>query len=72
MAKAKDRGQKRKTVKRAAASRRKKAGVLLPDPASVIAEKSFVSPKGVRYRILTTTETDPYDPPLPAGKKPRR
>ncbi len=34
-----------------------------PDPDTVIAERTFVSPKGRRYRILTTTESDPYDPP---------
>ena len=43
----------------------------LPDPRSVIEEKTFTSPKGNRYRILRTTETDPYDPPAP-GKKRRR
>jgi hypothetical protein len=36
----------------------------LPDPASVVSERDFVSPKGARYRIIRTTETDPYDPPL--------
>jgi hypothetical protein len=35
----------------------------LPDPASVVSERVFVSPKGRRYRILRTTEKDPYDPP---------
>ena len=69
MAKARGSGQKRKVVKRARASGRKKTGVLLPDPASIIAERSFVSSTGVRYSILTTTETDSYDPPLPPAKK---
>jgi hypothetical protein len=35
----------------------------LPDPETVIAEMEFTSPKGHRYRILRTTQKDPYDPP---------
>ena len=35
----------------------------LPDPKSVVSERTFISPKGRRYRILRTTEKDPYDPP---------
>jgi hypothetical protein len=35
----------------------------LPDPESVVSERVFVSPKGRRYRVLRTTEKDPYDPP---------
>jgi len=35
----------------------------LPDKSSVVSEKTMISPKGARYRILTTTEMDPYDPP---------
>jgi len=34
----------------------------LPDPKTVISERTFVSPKGTRFRILRTTEKDPYDP----------
>ena len=34
----------------------------LPDPKTVVAERTFVSPKGRRFRIITTTEKDPYDP----------
>jgi hypothetical protein len=49
--------------------RRAKTAPGLPDPTSVIAEKTFISPKGHRYRILTTTETDPYDPPVPGKKR---
>jgi hypothetical protein len=33
----------------------------LPDPKTVISERTLVSPKGARYRILRTTEKDPYD-----------
>ena len=35
----------------------------LPDKETVIGERTFVSPKGKRYRIIKTTERDPYDPP---------
>jgi hypothetical protein len=43
----------------------------LPDPASVVAEKTFTAPSGRRYRILRTTETDPYDAPAEPPKKHR-
>jgi hypothetical protein len=33
----------------------------LPDPKTVVSERTFVSPKGRRYRIITTTDKDPYD-----------
>jgi hypothetical protein len=56
--------------KRAPLQRRAKTAPGLPNPQSVIAEKSLISPKGNVYRILTTTETDPYDPPV-SGKKRR-
>jgi hypothetical protein len=42
----------------------------LPDPRSVVASKTFQSPKGSQYRILKTTERDPYDPPVGSNKKP--
>lgn len=35
----------------------------LPDKDTVISERLFTSPKGKRYRIIKTTEKDPYDPP---------
>ena len=35
----------------------------LPDPKSVVSERIIISPKGRRYRILRTTDKDPYDPP---------
>ncbi len=34
----------------------------LPDPKTVISERTLISPKGTRFRILRTTEKDPYDP----------
>jgi hypothetical protein len=43
----------------------------LPDPESVVSVKTFTSPKGNRYRIIETNETDPYDPPLKPIKKRR-
>ena len=38
-------------------------GKALPSPDSVVSEVIFISPKGRRYRILRTNQTDPYDPP---------
>jgi len=35
----------------------------LPDKATVISEREFTSPKGKRYRIIKTTQRDPYDLP---------
>jgi hypothetical protein len=43
----------------------------LPDPESVVSERVFISPKGRRYRILRTSEQDPYDPPDDPGKDDR-
>jgi hypothetical protein len=41
----------------------------LPRPASIVSEKTFASPRGRRYRIITTSEHDSYDEPsAPAGK----
>jgi hypothetical protein len=36
----------------------------MPNETSVLSEKAFTSPKGKRYRIIKTDETDPYDAPL--------
>jgi hypothetical protein len=44
----------------AAAARRAR----LPDPASVMEEASFSSPKGKTYRVIKTSELDPYERPL--------
>lgn len=41
----------------------------MPDEASVLSEKTFTSPKGKRYRIIKTDETDPYDAPQPPEKR---
>jgi hypothetical protein len=41
----------------------------LPDPETVVSERIFISPKGRRYRILRTTERDPYDPTEDKPKK---
>lgn len=35
----------------------------LPNKDAIISERTFTSPKGKRYRIIRTTEKDPYDPP---------
>ena len=33
----------------------------LPEEATVVSEETITSPKGRKYRILRTTQTDPYD-----------
>jgi hypothetical protein len=37
----------------------------MPNKASVVSEKTFISPKGKRYRLIRTDEMDPYDAPVP-------
>jgi hypothetical protein len=51
------------------APKKKRSG--LPDPASVVSVKRFVSPGGRRYRILRTDEDDAYDK-APKGAPKRR
>ncbi len=41
----------------------------LPAESSVLSEKTFTSPGNKRYRIITTSERDAYDPPDPAARK---
>lgn len=41
----------------------------LPEKASVVGSKTFTSPKGKKYRIIKTTEKDPYDPPAADEEK---
>jgi hypothetical protein len=41
----------------------------LPAESSVLSEKTFISPGNKRYRIITTSERDAYDPPDPAARK---
>ncbi len=36
----------------------------LPDEASIVSSKTFTSPRGKKYRIIKTRESDPYDPPV--------
>ena len=44
----------------------------LPNPASIVEERIFVSPKGQQYRILKTTERDATDqPPQKAATRKR-
>jgi len=50
-------------------ARKRRAG--LPEPESVVSEKTFTSPRGTAYRILRTTEKDPYDDQKPKGKRHR-
>lgn len=44
----------------------------LPDPESVVEVKEIKSPGVGSFRILRTNIVDPYEPPLPAPRRPRR
>ena len=41
----------------------------LPDEKSVLSERMFTSPKGKKYRIIETEETDPYNAPQPPEER---
>jgi hypothetical protein len=42
-------------------------------PESIVSETEFTSPKGAKYRIIKTRETDPYDKPeKPKGSQKRK
>jgi len=41
----------------------------MPNETSVLSEKAFTSPKGKKYRIIKTDETDSYDAPLPPKER---
>jgi hypothetical protein len=43
----------------------------LPDKSAIVSVKTLVSPKGNRYRIIETNETDAYDSAAGADKKPK-
>ena len=45
---------------------RRRRRKVVPDPATVVAEEDFVSPKGGRYRIVKTRQMDEYDTPPPS------
>ena len=65
-------GSRKKKSKRPAGKRGPSLPQLrrgMPAQDSVQEVVDFVSPQGVRYKILKTTEMDAYDPPPPAHKK---
>ena len=41
----------------------------VPDPDSIVSEKTMTSPKGTRYRVIETTETDEYEEPAARKRK---
>jgi len=45
-----------------ARQRRRQRNPGLPDPKTIVSERTVVSPKGQRFRIITTTDKDAYDP----------
>ena len=56
-------------------SKRDSQPLALPDPATILCEETFISPKGREYRILRTNQTDEEpsedDDPGTGKKKPR-
>ena len=44
----------------------------LPDKSSIVSVKTLVSPKGNRYRIIETDETEAYDPEAARDRKPEK
>ena len=44
----------------------------LPAKSSILSEKTFVSPGKKRYRIIRTSERDPYDEHESSERKKRR
>ena len=54
-----------------ASSAKAKPRAGLPAPENVREVIDFVSPQNKRFKILRTTETDAYDPPLPPEDKPK-
>jgi hypothetical protein len=66
----KRRGKKSGKVPRGAKPEEKqRARPGLPAESSVLSERTFISPGNKRYRIITTSERDAYDPPDLAAKK---
>ena len=51
-------GRKKGRTRRARRTRR-----TIPDPKSVVSTSKLESPSGRVYRIVRTTQTDPYDAP---------
>jgi hypothetical protein len=44
---------------------------LLPDEATIVSEETFTSPKGRKYRIIRTNQSDVYDAPAEGKAKGR-
>ena len=49
-----------------------KTNPLLPDPDSIVAELTFVSPKGKEIKIIRTNERDEYEQPSAKKAEKRR
>lgn len=61
----------RKTKRDAGRKPKSKKRTGLPNPDSVVAETTLRSPSGRTYRVLHTTERDPYGRPDKPGSKRR-
>ena len=58
-----------KSAKPQASFKRRKPRPGLPDKSSIMSVKTLTSPKGNRYRIIETDETDAYDPAADPTKR---
>ena len=43
----------------------------IPEKRSIVSTDAFTSPKGRRYTIIETNQTDPYDAPAGTGGRKR-
>lgn len=59
--------KRRKSTGKARKTRSKKGGAI-PDPRTVVSETNLRSRSGKTYRLIRTTQTDPYDAPLRPSK----
>ncbi|MGC2774653.1 MAG: hypothetical protein WA418_03345 [Bradyrhizobium sp.] len=64
-----ERDTRRTAARRSRSEATRKTKAWLPDASSVVGEKALISPKGRKYRVLTTTELDPYDRPEKDGEQ---
>jgi len=58
--------KRRKTQTKRQAKNRTKPRRIVPDPKTVLSESELRSNTGQVYRLIRTTQTDPYD--VPPGK----
>ena len=63
--------KRRKTQTKRQAKNQTKPRRSVPDPKTILSESELRSSSGQVYRLIRTTQTDPYDAPLGKGKSKR-